>query len=689
MSWMNLCYGRLLIDNHISECRPEYMRRFDPASYASMAQIAGVEAAMVYACDHNGNSYYPTRVGHQHANLDGRDLFGETVEALAERGIMPQAYYTVIYHNDAARRLPQYRMRAADGTEREGRYRFVCPNHPETVAFFQAQIAEILNYPSIVGLFIDMSFWPLVCVCDGCRRRYREECGGEIPERLDWKNPDWIRFQRFRERSMAGFAQSLTDFVHRVRPEISVTHQFSPVLHGWYLGQSLGIARASDYASGDFYGGRDQQRFGLEVFRAYSTMQPFEFMTSRCVSLNDHTSTKSDDELYLQALTTLSHSGAYLLIDAINPDGTLCADFYRRFGEINRKLTPFRAAVRRHAPKSLARIGVMFGLDSCVEPLLDGLPVRELRQSGSNMVKRTNPVRDEVLGIASLLTALHYPYRVIYPEEEAWETDLEAVILPNQIYLSTECCERLRRFAAAGGCVIATGNTSLFTPDGKSDGNFQLADLFGVDATGTFTDKVSYLAGSWFSSPVFSAGEAPLVKARPGARCIARVNLPDFPVDDPDFYASIHSNPPGGDTEFAGLVENEFGEGRSVYLYSALGAIDQASQREALEKIFARHLPQTVWLSRKISGVLEVTMQKSSREEALLFGLVNVQKEQPNLPIRDLTVELALPEGFLPVRLNRVSDGAAVDFRVCNGHIAWTQEELLQGELFECWKGDD
>lgn len=85
-----------------------------------------------------------------------------------------------------------------------------------------------------------------------------------------------------------------------------------------------------------------QQRLAVKVFDAYSTKKPFEFMTSRCVTLYDHTSAKSDDELFLHALTTLANGGAYFFIDAINPDGTLEESFYRRLQALNGKLAPFR-----------------------------------------------------------------------------------------------------------------------------------------------------------------------------------------------------------------------------------------------------------------------------------------------------------------------------------------------------------
>ena len=123
---------------------------------------------------------------------------------------------------------------------------------------------------------------------------------------------------------MAEYAMKLTGHARKARPGVTVTHQFSPVLHGWFLGASSGIAEASDYTSGDFYGGRLQQQFGAKAFSAYTNMQPYEFMTSRCVSLHDHTSTKSDEELYLHAATTLANGGAYFFIDAINPDGRCC-----------------------------------------------------------------------------------------------------------------------------------------------------------------------------------------------------------------------------------------------------------------------------------------------------------------------------------------------------------------------------
>ena len=199
------CYSRLLIDNHINDIKDSYMRKFSPEEYVRLVKLSGVESAMVYSCCHNGNCYYPTKVGHMHANLEGRDIFGETVALLRQNDIVPIAYYTATYHNDCAKRFPGSRIIDNYGNTRDGRYHFTCPNQPEAEAFYLAQIREIMQY-EVEGLFIDMSFWPSICVCDACRKKF----GKALPETIDWGNPEWVAFQRFREKSMADFAAKLT-----------------------------------------------------------------------------------------------------------------------------------------------------------------------------------------------------------------------------------------------------------------------------------------------------------------------------------------------------------------------------------------------------------------------------------------------------------------------------------------------
>ncbi len=670
------CYSRILIDNHITDRKVEYMRRFDPAEYVRMIRLSGVDSSMVYASDHNGNCYYPSKVGHVHAGCAGRDLFGETVRLLAEAGIVPVAYHTLIYQNEPALRHPRWRIRSFSGAESHGRYHYCCPNQPGYREFCKEQIAEILAY-EVAGIFLDMTFWPQVCTCAACREKY----GKPLPETLDWSDPEWVGFQRFREDSLAEYAREMTAWARRRRPGVAVTHQFSAVLHGWYMGQSSGIAAASDYASGDFYGGSLQQQLGCRIFDAYSRKRPFEFMTSRCVDLHDHTSTKSDEELFLHAASTLANGGAYFFIAAINPDGTLHAPFYERLGRIVAKLEPFRKRIAALRPRIRAEVGLYFSMASCVDESKNRTDLARLDEgSANNMGIRHNPMLDEVLGVAEILNRMHIPYRIVTDQPGDW-SGLSALIVNRALFMSPEEAGRIRDFTAAGGTLIATGKSSVCRSGGESGGNFQLADVFNADWTGRESGAVSYLAKE--GEFLYARGAAPLVKARNPEEVRAFVSLPDFPAGDPECYASIHSDPPGAVTEYAGWIEHGFGRGRAVYLYSGLLALRRHSQQSFGEELFGRLLPRFLVRAENLSPDTEVTLLESEDGGTLLFGVVNSQPTLPAIPLRDLKFSFWLPEGTAPGEVRRVSDGGIHPFGFDGGILSLGLDRLEQVEIFE------
>lgn len=679
MLWIHSCYSRLLIDNHITDQKPEFMRYFSPANYAAMVRLSGVESAMVYACDHNGNCYYPTRIGHMHSGLNGRDVFGETIHLLNNDGIIPVAYYTVIYHNRSALEHPEWRMRNINGAESSGRYHFCCPNNAEYQEFARRQIEEVISYP-VKGLFIDMTFWPLVCTCNACRKAFRREYGKEIPERIDWRNPVWVRFQRWREKSMASFGAMLTGHVKSLRPELTVAHQFSPVLHGWFLGQSSAIAQASDYSSGDFYGGKKQQRIGTKIFASYSKHLPYEFMTSRCTDLHDHTSTKSDDELFLHAVSTLANGGAFLFIDAINPDGTLNRQFYERLHRIVEKLKPYRSLIKRHRPELSGNVGLYFSMTSCINEALDGVLLQEDTTHGMNMDERENAVVSETVETAYLLNTLHVPYRIVTDLTTDYSS-IDTLIINNAAYLSGSECKRIRAFVRNGGTLLATGKTSLYSETGESSGNFQLADVFGVFFTGKECGPVSYLHLGADDLSVRGVC-TPFVEAKEETTVRGTVFLPDFPPHDPEHYASIHSDPPGINSGFAGLTVHSFGKGRCVYLAPALFKQAEHSQQKFGKELLKEFVRPFVVASENLPDCVELTLLRSRTQKALLLGIVNVQEELPVIPLHDLRLSIRLPDGF---EVSEILDqnGEAYSFTSCCGILTFTLTRLHEAVFLE------
>ncbi len=671
MSWIQDCYSRLLIDNHISDQKPEFMGKFSPQEYARLVDLAGVESSMVYACDHNGNCYYPTKVGHFHQGLRGRDIFGETVAELRRRGIQPVAYYTATYNNDAAARFPEANIRNLDGSiDTRSRYHYTCPNHQNARDFYKAEIGEILQY-DVEGIFIDMSFWPGLCFCDECQKRF----GRPIPKKMDWHDPEWIAFQRFREASMAEFAQELTDYVRKNYPGKSVVHQFSPVLHGWHLGQSDGIAEASDYASGDFYGAKLQQRLAVKVFDSYSIQHPFEFMTSRCVNLRDHTSTKCDEELFLSALTTLANGGAYFFIDAINPDGTLHEPFYRRLGELNRRLTPFRQTVCQGRARLEAEVGVYFSMANGCNRNMPAIDLEEMGDRGDNMAIASHPVLTEVLGTTEFLTRLHIPYRAVSHACADQLAGLKVLFLNNATFLSKPECQTLREFVRTGGTLIATGESTLLDFDGTGTGNFQLSDVFGVDFTGDYSPSINYTGEELISATT----PIPYTTLHDGTTVRAWLNIPEYPINDPVHYASIHSNPPGVTTKYPAVTENAFGAGKCLWIGADLLAYRQHTQRDYCERLLKDFLPQYLLKQENLACSAELTHLKCQDGNEIIC-IVNQQDEWPVIPLTDITITVLCPKA--PREVIRVSDGTPADATFQDGTLTIHIPRLQYGEFY-------
>lgn len=674
-------YASFLVDSHITDHDESFLGKFDPSTYVSTVKQTGADSIMVYGCCHCGNCYYPTRVGKMHRNLKGRDVFGEIVRLLRKEGIVPRAYYSVVYQRQAARDNPTWRVYQINGAQSYRRSWYCCPNSGGYRDFAAAQIKEIVAY-DVESIFIDMTFWPGICFCESCRGKYLKESGREIPETVNWLDPTWVHFQRSRERWLSEFAHELTGAAKSVKSHIAVAHQFSPVLLGWMYGQSYEMSLANDVPSGDFYGGKNQQRLGTKVLAAFERELPFEFMTSRCVDLRDHTSTKSDDELLCSCMTTLANGGTYLLIDAINPDGTLEPRFYGRAHRIGETLKPYREKLAEYQPKLQADCGLYFSMASQVRRDHDSVSLRQIMNPENNMLALSDlrPMQ-EVLGTAIVLNRAKIPYRVVHDHSIDF-SGLKSVIVNDASFMSRDEVERLREFVEAGGTLIASGLTSYQDLDGKTTGDFALKDVFGVSFTGGFSKHWNYIApveGELVSNDV----PAPLVNATT-AKVLAFVAEPLFPRDDFEHYAATHSNPPGKPGSNVALAVNKFGRGTCVYLNSSMLARQAEAQQVFFESILRRFAPSSILLSTNLPKSVEVTLLRSTiGKPTCLLCMVNYQDELPNIPVHDVELTIALPSGDTPALCRSITSQKVIKSQKSSGGFKICIPRLELAEMLE------
>jgi hypothetical protein len=143
------------------------------------------------------------------------------------------------------------------------------------------------------------------------------------------------------------------------------------------------------------------------------------------------------------------------------------------------------------------------------------------------------------------------------------------LVLPDIAALSDKQCQQIRDYVAAGGRIVATGETSLYDELGKRHANFGLADLFGCDWVKTENGvKNSYLTPRHPHALVRGLEDAPRIIAaaqqitvKPhdaGKQPLTLVpSYPDLPME------RVYTTTP--QTDIAMVFCREVGKGRAVY----------------------------------------------------------------------------------------------------------------------------
>jgi hypothetical protein len=155
-----------------------------------------------------------------------------------------------------------------------------------------------------------------------------------------------------------------------------------------------------------------------------------------------------------------------------------------------------------------------------------------------------------------------------------------------------------------------------------------------------------------------------------------------FDPADPEKYASIHSNPPGHETGFVGLSIHPYGKGRCIYLAPDLLHIQQDAQQEFGKWLFNRFAPSQSILKTNVPTVVEITLLESRTTGSLLVGLVNYQKELPNIQVYGLHVGLHVGKR-IPTNCRLVSNGHDLPFSVIDYEVHFEIPMLETIEMVE------
>ena len=647
--WHENSFRRHLIDMHINaDADGEFLKYFDPEDYVNDLRRAGVKSAMIYLQSHVGYCYFPTRVGRIHPAFASRpDAMKKLFGSCRREGIDTVAYYSLIFNTLEARVHPDRRLvrrRDAGKDLSRERYLHCCPNNPDYRGFVEAQIEEMLAYVDCDGIFFDMPFWPGVCVCSHCRARWEREHGGEIPECAD--DDGWKEFVRARLGWLNEFIDLVTRTCRRIKKDLSVEFNLaSAAVARSYSSDAEFINSRCDYAGGDLYGGLREHSFSCKLFRSMTRNLPFESMTSRCPALAAHTLSRSRSQLRASLLTVTAHHGANLVIDAIDPAGTMDSRFYDELGTLYAETGRYEKYMK--TGEMAADVGVFF----C--------------QAGKG-VGSGRPSQHYLNTLAAVenLARLHVLHTVITEGSAGDLGRFGAILLSCPENLGSESIKKIRSYIEGGGKVYFSGASQP-----------GLVALLG-ERIGTTPANYTYIAPAktelelWgdFNEKYPLPIPSKLPEITTDGEVLATVTLPaggDLP------FASIHSDPPLRRTGIPALVRKKIGEGTLIWCAAPI----EAQPYERVRNVFSRYLRELIGRPLLETDAPEqVEAIVFSAENELLASFVYLSDEETFPTVAGFSVSLACPWDVGEVR--DISSGRPLAFSCADGRVTFQLDEL-------------
>jgi hypothetical protein len=677
VGWPEGVHRRLLVDMHVPDWDPRLLGRFDAVDYVSTIAAAGFQSVMQYAKSQVGLCLWRSKIGPVHANMRGRDYFGEVMEACRRRKLRTVAFYTLIYDNWAFDHYPDWRIIPEDGCDRilGGRRGVVCPNSPYRDRVL-SELRELVGHYDFDGIFLDMAFWPDVCYCAHCTERLRKEHSVEPPRIINWDDPTWRMFQKAREKWLLEFATLVTKTIKEVRP-ITVNHQYSTIFADWKAGAPLEIRNACDYVGGDFYGGPTQFSLVCKAYYGLTRERPFEFHTSRTIGLNDFETTKPFNELLVSSYVATLHSAASLIIDSINPDGTLNHAVYDYLEKENAKRSPYEPFL---GGDMLTDVAIYYDKESMYNPAHNGMHVARANEGWLQTAHIT-----AVVGAARILREAHIPYGVITNVTLDQLANFRAVMVPNVLEMTAEQAARFRTFVEMGGVLYASGPSSLdrFNSSGPA---FLLEDVLGVRYKEMLGTTWTYLSphGSdlktsiWPQDAVSFPGPMIHTEALPEAVVLATVTLPFVNPNIGncinDRFAQIHNNPPALTEGTApGIVVHSFGRGKAIWLAAPIESAGYMANFNIVSSLLRRALPRPYHFEVDTQESVEMTLFHQSARRRLLVSLLNMEWQLPFVS-GGATVRICMPSGRRATTVLGLPKRKSVPFRKTGAYVEFDVE---------------
>ena len=406
---------------------------------------------------------------------------------------------------------------------------------------------------------------------------------------------------------MVEFGQLVTDTFRRAKPHLSVAHQSLAFHAGWSAGGSVELADVTDWLSADLYGERYGLSFFAKQFYSLSTTKPFEHInTWSWPNIHEHVITRTEDHLRLTALSALMNHGAMVLIDAIDPVGTVHTQNYELGGRVYADLARYEGEV---GGRFCQDVGIYYSFDSNVDLTENGQDVAAAGYTFDDCWKQpTTPTahRNAAISLARTLIQAHLPFGVVT------RRDLEQLVrlaghraaqrgLPGRRRGGGAARLRGWRRQPPGQQAHLADHARWRAAGGLRAGRRLRRLLRGRDGRdrhlrGPVRRRRRGLPGLLARrSRSRCTTRSCCVTAHPGTEVLATVTLPwTHPTEAR--YAAILTDPPGVATASPAVVRHRYGKGQVIYCAGVIESWQHDTQQAVLVSLLRSLASRPLWV---------------------------------------------------------------------------------------------
>ena len=463
----------------------------DPEEIVEGLVRGGMELIVASGMHQDGWAAFDSKINIHHPEMDP-DFLPGLIRLCHQNDIMVISWYNMNQNVPMGRERPHWQAKLMHPEEQTDTS-FLCvmsSPYRDFVIDFSREILE-LGFDGLWydGSRVDWHGGSPPCFCQYCQEAYRQDAGNELPREINWEDPNFRQWVRWRYRRFDDFTTDLYDRLQADVPDANIlmNHYNRPGMRDihsvdmtWKTGVPIDVVR--------FRGGGGNENvsclnrthttgFNARIVKAmhpdrWDVWEPYGTIWRAVVipGIEDHKLHHLLHGFWCLALGGMPWTAGQETFMKCGRYDTTVADEWK-------KRMPY------HGGESLAYAGIHFS------------------QNTRDFYGRDYPARyaAAVYGLYEVLVEGHYLTDLVLDGhlEPDYLKRFSLLVLSNSACLSASQCDAIREFVREGGVLVATYETSLYDEDGTKRDDFQLADLFGVHYVGTHLME----PGPWGDSP--------------------------------------------------------------------------------------------------------------------------------------------------------------------------------------------